>query len=467
MQRSLFPPTGDCTDERIEWLSVVPIMLSVLLAVLDYAVANIALPTIAGEMGVSASHAVWVVNAYQLASTMLTLPMAAWSSRIGAARTCMMGLVVIMLGSSLCAAAHSFAVLVIARMIQGCGGACILAVAAALIRSAYPASKLGRGLALNALVTAMGVALSPSVAAIILSVASWRWLFLFNLPFGGVALVLSALFMRGAPPVIERIDWLSSLLCLIAFGSVIVGSDLLVHAIAPMGAAALIGLGAVCFVLLLRSQHGLAAPILPVDLLAIRDFRVAALVCFLGYAGANFFMISTPFTLVNHFHRSPVLTGLLITPWPVGMMVASPFVGRLADRYPAAILSSLGLFIVGMGYLLLRLAPASASNLDLMLRMGFAGIGYALFVAPNNKAMMAASPVERSGGASGMMSIARLTGQTTGATLVALLLAIFPTEPSLNCLEFGTVVVWIGALVSASRLKARPTLAVAASSHGT
>jgi len=448
-------PDTQTAPDKIDWFSMSAVIVAVLLAILDYAVANIALPTIAHDMRVSDAHSVWVVNAYQLASTVLMLPLAGWAGRMGSRRMCMLGLCVIMTGSVLCAAAQNLPLLVVARLIQGAGGACILAVAGALIRSAYPPALLGRGMALYALIAALGVAISPSVASAILSIANWRWLFLFNLPVGAIGLTLAALFLRGTPPVADKVDWLSNGLCLVAFGCIIVAADMLVHAVLPHVAILLLLAGCAAFWLLLRSQRGIATPLLPVDLMAIRDFRIAFFVCFLGYMGANFFMISIPFTLTTFFHRSVIETGLLITPWPVGMILIAPLIGRLSDRYPAGVLSSIGLFIVGAGYLALRLTPPDAGNLSLMLRLGLAGMGYGFFVAPNNQAMMAASPIERSAGASGMMSMARLMGQTTGATCVALILARFPVHPSLNCLEFGTATLWFAAALSVSRLWGR------------
>ncbi|WP_282761209.1 MFS transporter [Komagataeibacter saccharivorans] len=448
-------PSMGGTESAVHRFAIIPVILAVVLSVLDYAVANIALPTISRELHVSAAGSVWVVNAYQLVNAMLLLPLAAWSERVGPARLCTIGLVVIMIGSLICANAQSLGVLVLARAVQGAGGACIMAVNTALVRLVYPPSRLGRGLALNALAIAGGVALSPSVAALILGVASWRWLFLFNLPVGIVTLALVVGFLPRAGGQPRRLDWGSIVLNILAFGGILVGCDMLVHGNVDVLSLGLAGTGLAALTGLVRRQHGRAAPLLPVDLLAITAFRTGFITCFLGYMAANFYMISIPFALTGVFHRSAVETGLLITPWPVGMIVAGPFVGRMADRYPAGILSSAGLFIVGLGYLLVRLTPLDAGNFDIMWRFAFAGIGFGLFVAPNNKSMVAASPLHRSGSASGMISVARILGQTTGGMLVALILTDVAHEPTLRCMECGVATAWLGALISVSRLRAQ------------
>ena len=167
------------------------IALSILLSVLDYAVANVALPTLAHDLHSTPSASIWVVNAYQLASLIALLPVAALGEILGAARLCRIGLIVFIGASALCALSHSLPELAAARALQGLGGACIMGVNLALVRFIYPASQLGRGVALNGLVIATGVALGPSVASAVLSVAPWPFLFWINLPLGAAALWLA------------------------------------------------------------------------------------------------------------------------------------------------------------------------------------------------------------------------------------------------------------------------------------
>ncbi|MFT9387862.1 MFS transporter [Acetobacter sp.] len=443
------------TDVRgqVRYSAVVPLFMAVLLSVLDYAVANIALPTISGALSVTQAESVWVVNAYQLANAMLLLPLAAWADRLGSARLCQAGLVVIMLGSALCATTSSFGMLVFARIIQGAGGACVMSVSAALVRSVYPPALLGRGLALNALVTALGFAISPAVASVILSVASWRWLFLFNLPYGVLTLALALRFFPATPVHANTIKPLPVVLNLLFFGGVLVGADLLAHGNAPLaGWGTLLG-GVACLLALLHVQREAQTPLLPVDLLVKWPFGLAFTVCFMGYMAANFFMVSIPFALTGIFGRTAVQSGFIIMFWPAGMVAAGPLVGRLSDRVPAAVLSTCGLVVVGVGYLLLRMTPIDAADWNIMWRLGLAGVGFAFFVAPNNKAMMDAAPLHRSRSASAMLSVARIMGQSTGAIFVALVMAHVHQGAALLCLELGVATAWGAAALSLSRAR--------------
>jgi DHA2 family multidrug resistance protein-like MFS transporter len=155
--------------------------------------------------------------------------------------------------------------------------------------------------------------------------------------------------------------------------------------------------------------------------------------------------------LMSVLHRGPVATGLLITPWPVAIMVVAPFVGRLADRYPAEVLSSIGLCISAAGFLLLRIMPADPSDFDIAWRIFVAGAGFGLFQPPNNKAMLITAPLARTGGASGMISVARLFGQTVGGMLVALTLGLAHPAPTRTCLTLATATALLAAAISVSR----------------
>jgi DHA2 family multidrug resistance protein-like MFS transporter len=429
------------------------VALSVLLSVLDYAVVNVALPTIAHDIHTTDSASIWVVNAYQLASVISLLPLAALGDRIGAARMCRIGLVLFVIASLFCAISRTLPELTAARALQGFGGACIMSVNAALVRYIYPANQLGRGIALNGLVVALGVALGPTVAAGVLSVATWPWLFLINLPLGGAALYFAFTALPKTPLLSGRFDYLSAALLAVAFGALIIGGDSFAHASSLALSAFLLVLGAVSLAVLVRRQLGRADPLLPVDLLARPAFRTAFLTGFFAFIASNFFIISMPFDLMNILHRSAVATGLLITPWPVAIVLVAPFVGRLSDRYPASLLSTIGLTLTATGFLLLRLMPPNPSDFDIAWRIGLAGAGFGIFQPPNNKAMITTAPARRTGSASGMISVARLLGQTVGGMLVALTLGLVAHGGNAACLALAAATGYTAAAISGSRIR--------------
>jgi DHA2 family multidrug resistance protein-like MFS transporter len=130
--------------------------------------------------------------------------------------------------------------------------------------------------------------------------------------------------------------------------------------------------------------------------------------------------VALPFFFEQILGRSQIETGFLITPWPIMVAVTAGIAGRLTQRYPTAILSAAGLAALALGMALLALLPAHPATLDIVWRMAICGAGFGFFQSPNLSMLMSSAPSARAGGASGVITIARLFGQTIGAALVAL-----------------------------------------------
>ncbi|MGI4802539.1 MAG: MFS transporter, partial [Janthinobacterium lividum] len=200
-------------------------VLGVVLAGLDSAIANIALPTIARDLAATDAATIWVVNSYQLAVTICLLPAAALGEIWGLKRIYGLGLIIFTVASLTCALSPTLPVLVASRLLQGVGGACMAALGGALVRTIFPRALLGRGYALIALSVALAAAAGPSLAALILSIAHWPWLFLVNVPVGAIAIPL---FIKVAPAGERRarpFDWIGTAINAAAFGLIVTGVD--------------------------------------------------------------------------------------------------------------------------------------------------------------------------------------------------------------------------------------------------
>ncbi len=426
-------------------------ILGVVLAGLDSAIANIALPTIARDLHASDAATVWVVNAYQLAVTICLLPAAALGETFGLKRVYGAGLVLFTVASLGCALAPSLGGLVAARLLQGIGGSCMAALGGALVRSVYPRAQLGQGFALIALAVAISAAAGPSIAALILSVASWPWLFLVNVPLGLIAIPL---FLAVAPEGVLRprpLDILGALLNAAALGLVVVGVDGLGSDRPGLALAELMG-GLGFAAALVWQQSRQAVPLLPLDLLRIPLFALSVCTAVCSYAAQILAYISLPFLFQTVMHRSAVATGLLVTPWPLLVAVAAPVAGRLSGRYPASILGSAGMAVLCVGLLLLAFMPAVPADWDVAWRMGVCGVGFGFYQTPNNLTLMTAGPAERSGAASGMVAVARTVGWSLGSALVALIFGL--QGGAVTCLLTGAGFAAVGAAVSVARVRA-------------
>ncbi|CAN5222303.1 MFS transporter [soil metagenome] len=428
------------------------IWLAITMSVLDSAIANVALPTIAKQLHASAALSIWIINAYQLAITVLLLPLAALGDRIGYRRIYLPGLLLFIIGSLACALSHSLVGLIASRVFQGIGAAAVMSMNAALVRSIYPSALLGRGLGHNALVLSFSAAIGPTLASIILSVASWPWLFAINLPIGLVALAVGLKALPRTPGSGRALDYPSAVLSALTLALVVLGAETLAREGARTGGPLLV-VGIVCGMILFRREWRHPAPLVPLDLLRIPIFALSIATSITSFAAQMLAFVTLPFLLQTVLNRSVVETGLLMTPWPLGVAFAAPIAGRLADRYPAGLLGGFGLGLFATGLFALSMLGEASSATDIAWRMALCGIGFGFFQSPNNRTMMSAAPLSRSGAAGGMLATARLLGQTAGAVSVAagfhwLGIASAPTL----LLRAAAIAALVGAVTSLLRL---------------
>ena len=323
---------------------MVVIAVGTTMAVLDSSVANIALPAIAHQLRAAPAESVWIINAYQLAIVALLLPLAALGERIGYRRVYIAGVAVFTVGSLACALSGSLEALVVSRVIQGFGAAGIMGVNGALVRFTFPRASLGQGVGLNALVVSIAAAIGPTIASGVLAIGPWTWLFAVNVPFGLVNLAVAARVLPHSDLSERATDWISGVLNALMFGLLFIGIDTFTHE-RGLGAvaAAEIAAAIVAGVLLMRREAHEERPLIPIDLLRIPLFAWSTVTSICAFSAYMLAFLALPFWFESALHRDQVQTGLLMTPWPVAVGLVAPIAGRLADRFPAAILGSAGL----------------------------------------------------------------------------------------------------------------------------
>jgi DHA2 family multidrug resistance protein-like MFS transporter len=393
-----------------------------------------------------------VVNAYQLAVTISLLPLASLGDIYGYRRVYQYGLIVFTVASLGCALSDSLVSLTIARIVQGFGAAGIMSVNGALVRFIYPRRWIGRGFGLNATIGSIASAVGPTVAAGILSVAPWPWLFAVNVPIGVVAIPIAFRALPATRSAGVRFDAPSAVWTALTFGILITAISGLGHGESVNLSAAELCFAAIFGFVLATRQLSQTSPMLPIDLLKIRLFALSVATSICSFLGQAMALVSLPFLFENTLGRTQVETGLLLTPWPLAVAVIAPFSGRLSDRYPAGLLGGCGLIVLAVGLALLAALPVQPSTLDIVWRLLICGIGFGFFNTPNNRAILTSAPPLRAGAASGMQATARLLGQTIGAAMVALMFGVFPESGTRESLVFAAVAAAGAALVSFSRL---------------
>ena len=425
------------------------------MAVLDGAIANVALPVIAHDLGASPGASVWIINAYQLTITVLLLPLASLGDRIGYKCIYIPGLALFTIGSVACAIGGTLNLLVAARVFQGIGAACIMSMNAALVRATYPAKMLGRGIGYNAMILSMSAAVGPTLASLILSVATWQWLFLINLPIGIAALLVGRKSLPDPQGHNQPFDWASALLSAAMMGLVVSGVELFTRENSAIGFAMVAG-GIAAGVALVRREWGEKTPLMPLDLLWIPIFSLSIASSIVSFAAQMLAYVAIPFLFQSVLGRSVFATGLLMTPWPIAVGIAAPFAGRLADRVNAGLIGGIGLAIFAVGLFFLSRMGSHPDNFQIVWRMAVCGLGFGLFQSPNNRTIVSAAPKPRSGAAGGMLATARLLGQTAGAVTVGVAFHLAGVGISSELMLWASIAALIAAGVSFTRMRVAP-----------
>lgn len=404
-------------------LALASVLAAMSLVVLDAGMANVALPTLAQDLGAAPAQVVLVITAYQTALVMALLPAAALGERFGDRRVFRGGVALFIVASLLCALSPSLPWLVAARFLQGLGGAAVMALGVALMRLSVSSDRLGQVIGWNALTVALSAAAAPTLGALIVAQADWTWLFRVNLPVGAMAL-LAAAALPVRPVQATRLDGVSIALNGGVFALFVAGAEVLPSSPVPGGA--LIGGALLVLVILVRRERPKAAPLVPLDLLASRSFRLSALAsvcCFTATAAA---LVALPFHLQQGLALPALQVGLYLSPWPLTVAATATLAGRLADRIGTTALCATGGAVLAVGLTGIALWPADDGPSAIAGLAAVCGFGFGLFQVPNNRNLFLAAPPERAGAAGGMQGTARLTGQTMGAMVMTTLFSMVP-----------------------------------------
>ena len=442
------------------------------MSILDGSVANTALPTIVRELHTTAADSIWVVNAFNLAVTMSLLTFAALGDSFGYSRMYTIGLIVFTVASLCCALSPTLPILVASRALQGIGSAAIMATGPAIYRQIFPHRQLGRALGLSGVIVATSSAAGPTIGGSILAVAAWPWIFAVNVPVGIFAVLFSRRALPREPGTGNRLDPASVALSAFALG----GSIFAIDGFARQTPIAIIlaegTVGALCAVLFIRRSLRIDRPLIAVDLFAKGTFSLATLTALCTYIAQGLAYVSLPFYFQSVLGSTAFGSGLLLTSWPLAVACIAPIAGRLSDRYPAGVLSTIGLAIFAVGLAMFASMPAHPSVVAILVNGAVCGIGFGFFQSPNNRSLLGAAPRMQSGSAVGVLATVRLTGQTLGAAVVSIVFAsiavslVHGTSIEFTVRSATPIVLWIacasavtGALLSGLRLGVRQVAA--------
>ena len=408
-----------------KWLILFAVSLGSLMSTLDGSIVNIALPAIQQEFAIDLTTVEWVVVAYLLVIGSLLLPMGRLGEVLTFKRVYLAGFGVFTAGSVLCGAAPNEAALIAFRVVQAVGAAMLAAMGPAIVARTFPSAERGRALGINGVSVSLGLTLGPVLGGLLTTAASWRAIFLINLPVGVLAMVWAARILPAETPRTgQTFDIRGAALSgLSLFALLLALSEGQTWGWTSPATLAFIGLALVLGGLFVLAERASVQPLIDLALFRIRPFAfglASVIVAFAGLFTATFLL---PFLLVRGEGYTAVQAGLLLTPVPISMAIVAPFSGAASDRWGPAIPASAGIVVMVVALLSLTTLPAGFALPDLVWRLVLLGVGQGLFMSPNSSAVLGSVPGRRVGTASGILAQMRVNGQALGIAISAAVVA--------------------------------------------
>jgi len=409
-----------------KWKALTVVTAGSLMAAVDGTVVIIAFPEIARDLAASLASMVWVIMIYILMGTALVLSLGRVADMKGRKRLYLAGFGVFVLGSALCGLAQSGLELVAFRGVQGVGGAMILANSFAILSGAFPAGERGQAFGINSVVWGVGAVAGIVVGGLILTVASWRWIFWINLPIGFVTIAVAYYVLEESvtPNPRDSFDFAAAILLTGGLASLLLGvtEGVLAGWTDPAALVPLLAVGPLLATFVVWEVRISRDPILPFAMFRDRLFSAsltASLLQGVATMAANFLLM----TYFQGIRDVPVLTAAyLLAPLPIMLAVFGPIGGRLADRFGARIVATSGLVLQGSCFAVFATLQASTPLAVVALLEGLLGVGGGLFFPANNTAIMSGVPRARLGVATGVMMTVRNSATALSYTMTLLAL---------------------------------------------
>lgn len=419
--------TGDRTGNddlgQKRGLVLASIAMGVFLATIDSSIVNVSLPTMVDELGTTFSIIQWVVLAYLLTVTTLMLTIGRLADILGKKKIYQTGMVIFTAGSVLCGISTEVGWLIAFRVIQAVGAAMMMALGNAILTEVFPENQRGKVLGINGLMVSMGVITGPMLGGLILDALSWRWIFFVNIPVGLLGILFVQLFVPHIKPTHrQKFDIPGSLLLfvgLLLFSlAMTIGQNIGFGSWIPW---TFFGTGLASLVIFYNHEKKVDAPLINLSLFKNRLFSINVGTGFLAFVASSGLIFLTPFFLQDVLGLDHGTIGLLMAVVPLLMGGIAPISGALSDKYGSRILTTIGLVVLVIAYLSVSTLDIETTQLGYILRFIPFGIGIGLFQSPNNSAIMGSVPRTSLGVASGLLSLTRTLGQTTGISVMGAL----------------------------------------------
>jgi EmrB/QacA subfamily drug resistance transporter len=399
------------TKSRLGWV-VALTSTAYFMVVLDSVVVITALPRIQGDLHVSLSSLQWTLNAYGIAFAAGIITAAALGDRFGRRKVFSIGLGLFTVASVTCALAPNLPALIVARTVQGLGGAVVLPLSLTILTAAFPAERRGMIVGIYGGLAGLAVAMGPILGGALTQSIDWHWIFWINVPIGVNAVLLGLRMLPESYGAPERLD-------LVGVGLVTAGVVGLVWALTRAGtvgwmSAETVGslsAGALLLAGFVWWEHRVEAPMVPLRMFRARDFTIGNLATFLmsGAIFAGGLLVTEEFQLARHF--SPVGAGVRLLPFFATPMLVSPVAGALSDRVGRRSIIVVGLSMLTAGFAWVAWRGSLATSwIEIVAALLIAGVGISMALPTVPTAVLSAVAPDEMGKASGINYMAQRFG---------------------------------------------------------
>lgn len=419
---------------RGKWCVLAVVELGILLCSIDGTIVILALPTIASVFRVSITDIQWVGVSYTITCAATLTLAGKLADFLGRKMAYLLGFLIFTVASVASGLVTDLNTLVAFRVFTALGTAFLLSSSNAILTAVFPKEQHGLVLGLGATVFSIGVAMGLSLGAMILHFASWRWIFLINLPVGVFALVAGALVMDpvtvGAARVrLNPLDWRGSFFLLLSLVCLLTGLQSLVDGRGWLFGP-LVAVASLATYFLIRVERAASDPVLPLWLFNVQEIFTGSITRMIMRMAGAAMTFTLPFYLQRNLGLSPAAAGMLLLANVGVFAVAGPLSGHLADRRGSRSILLTGLFCLGLGVALHLFLPNGAVTPGMgvigwvIFAQAIMGLGSAMFGSPNAKAAMQSVGREHQAVVSGVLWTTTFVGQSLGTAIAAVLLSV-------------------------------------------
>jgi len=409
-------------DKR--WLILLTTVLLTFMATLDGSIVNVALPVMAQRLSVSMASIEWVVTSYLIVIVGTILVFGRLADIKGKANVFKIGIIIFTIGSLACGLSNSLIMLVLSRGLQAIGAAGTMSTSHGIITHVFPSNERGRALGINGTFVALGSMVGPPIGGIIVSVLSWQYIFLINVPIGILALTLAMkTLQKSSNNSKETLDIkgavLFGLTMVLLFGALTFGKEIGYN---NTGVIVAMAISVILFILFIMVERKITSPLLKLEIFSNQLFSLSIFCAFISFIAISCSNIILPFYLQYVMKLSPSVTGILMMVSPIILAVIAPMSGHMSDRVGSEVLTFLGLIGTSLGLFLMSTLTQYSHLGALIVFIAVMTMGNGMFQSPNNSLVMSTVDKKNLGIAGSINALVRNLGMVSGISLSTTLL---------------------------------------------